>query len=807
MNFNKYLYLLLCLNSLQASSQQVHPALLTDEKNNPISGAHIRVSETGWQTTSNQKGLFTFQTDTFSLVRLTITSLGYDTLSAEWKASLSDTLRLILTTKSFILPEAEVLALREKECTMGPSLISSETLKNTAVFSMAEGLAYTAGVRVENNCQSCGYTGVRINGLDGRYSRILINGRAILGPMAAVYGLEHFPAPWIETLEISTGSRQPLWGAGGGISGTLNLISKNAACDRSELSIRGGAFSRGEADLMGSAMVSRSLKSGKTGFLLAYTGRYRSALDLNRDGLSDIPRLHNQTFISEWFTSNQKGGVFRIRTYYLFEQRRGGNEFDNPFHLTDITEALTHHSVGTDIEYSVKQKSVYLSVFATFRNSYYGSGGNAAYQYLNENNVWENGPLTPTDSAAWNTYRRALKSYGNSLEIPFVFGYSDKARPNEKISLEWGAEVLGNHLRDQMPFYGRSLNENILSLGLYSKLTWKPHHHLTLNAGFRGDIHYLQSLMVTGHSPLNRRRLFFTPLPRINLLFEPLKDLSFSLGYSRGYRLPRIGDEELHISLVGGDVLLVMQEPGLKPESSDAADVEIIGNIRPENVDIRLKAGAFINTLSRMFLLGGQTEKEGYSVIEKRNAGSALIWGLGFSCDVKWKNRIRTEAGITGQWSTFQSPMTIWENDAEGLAEMPELARTQTDQILRNPGWYGYGTLAVTPGKWDISISAVFSGSMQVPYVSGPLLFPETQSQALREYTELRKTPAFADIGVRISKNFTLGKKRNLSPELGVNNLLNAFQKDLGTGILRDPGYQYGPLRPRFFFAGMRIAL
>jgi outer membrane receptor for ferrienterochelin and colicins len=42
---------------------------------------------------------------------------------------------------------------------------------------------------------------------------------------------------------------------------------------------------------------------------------------------------------------------------------------------------------------------------------------------------------------------------------------------------------------------------------------------------------------------------------------------------------------------------------------------------------------------------------------------------------------------------------------------------------------------------------------------------------------------------------------------LGVNNLLNAFQKDLGTGILRDPGYQYGPLRPRFFYAGMRFAL
>ena len=478
-----------------------------------------------------------------------------------------------------------------------------------------------------------------------------------------------------------------------------------------------------------------------------------------------------------------------------------------PFHLTDITEALSHHSIGVDLNYSIKQTSFYLSLFTTFRNSYYGSGGNAAYQYLNENDVWENGPLTAADSTAINNYQRALKSYGKSVEIPFVFGYAAKNRPNEKISLEWGAEILGNILKDQMPFYGRSLNENILSSGLYSRVLLKPLNNLVLTAGFRGDLHYLQSTMVTGHSPLKQRRFFFTPLPRVNLLFEPIKGLTFDVGYSRGYRLPRIGDEELHISLVGGDVLLVVQQPGLKPESSDAADFEITGNMSPKNGNIRLKAEVFLNRLSRMFLLGGQFENEGFSIIEKRNAGNALIWGLGFSCDLKWKTFFKLEMGITRQWGSFQTPQIIWENDAQGLIVQPHLKSTQTHQILRNPSWYGFGVLAFTPGKWNISVSGVFTGSMWIPYVSGPLLFPETSSQALGEYTELRRTPGFSELGLRISRNFPIFKKMVLFPELGVSNLLNAFQKDLGTGVLRDPGYQYGPLRPRFIYAGMRIAL
>ena len=41
--------------------------------------------------------------------------------------------------------------------------------------SLADGLNFQPGVRVENDCQNFGFTQVRINGLDGHYSQILMN--------------------------------------------------------------------------------------------------------------------------------------------------------------------------------------------------------------------------------------------------------------------------------------------------------------------------------------------------------------------------------------------------------------------------------------------------------------------------------------------------------------------------------------------------------------------------------------------------------------------------------------------------------
>ena len=90
---------------------------------------------------------------------------------------------------------------------------------------LAEGLTFQPGVRVENNCQNCGSSQVRINGLDGPYTQLLIDSRPVFSALSGVYGLEQIPANMIERVEVMRGGGSALFGASA-IAGTINIITK-----------------------------------------------------------------------------------------------------------------------------------------------------------------------------------------------------------------------------------------------------------------------------------------------------------------------------------------------------------------------------------------------------------------------------------------------------------------------------------------------------------------------------------------------------------------------------------------------------
>ena len=75
--------------------------------------------------------------------------------------------------------ESSSLCMRDKEAAYAATL--------------ADGLSFQPGVRVEDGCQNCGFAQVRINGLDGHYSQILLDSRPLFSALNGVYGLEQIP--------------------------------------------------------------------------------------------------------------------------------------------------------------------------------------------------------------------------------------------------------------------------------------------------------------------------------------------------------------------------------------------------------------------------------------------------------------------------------------------------------------------------------------------------------------------------------------------------------------------------------------
>ena len=92
-------------------------------------------------------------------------------------------------------------------------------------------------MRVENNCQNCGFQQVRINGLEGPYTQILVDSRPIFSALTGVYGLEQIPANMIERVEIMRGGGSALFGSSA-IAGTINIITKEPLRNSARLPIR-----------------------------------------------------------------------------------------------------------------------------------------------------------------------------------------------------------------------------------------------------------------------------------------------------------------------------------------------------------------------------------------------------------------------------------------------------------------------------------------------------------------------------------------------------------------------------------------
>ena len=172
--------------------------------------ATIQLKDTQLGTTTDEAGKYLLEAP-FGTYTVVCKSIGYKSL--EKVITLNNSLPLQL---NFQLDE-DVMGLEQvvvtgtrtdKRRTDSPvivNLINSKTLDNVVASNLSEGLRFQPGLRIETDCQTCNYTQLRINGLQGGYSQILINGRPIFSPLTGLYGMEQIPANMIERIEIVRG--------------------------------------------------------------------------------------------------------------------------------------------------------------------------------------------------------------------------------------------------------------------------------------------------------------------------------------------------------------------------------------------------------------------------------------------------------------------------------------------------------------------------------------------------------------------------------------------------------------------------
>ena len=634
---------------------------------------------------------------------------------------------------------------------MSPTLVNvvgMDVYDRSNCTTVAQGLAFQPGVRVENNCQNCGFQQVRINGLDGQYTQILIDSRPIFSALAGVYGIEQLPANMVDRVEVMRGGGSALFGSSA-VAGTINIITKepvrNSAAISNVTTLIGGSSAVHNTTDINASIVSEDNKLG-----LAVFGQNtaKDAWDANADGFTELSKISGQTV---GFRGYVKTGLYSKITaeyHHLEEFRRGGDNIDLPPHEAMIAEQTGHgiNTGGLKFDWFSMDQKHRLNVFASLqhisRDSYYGAG------------------MDPD-------------AYGKTTDLTWVGGaqYVFKAgrclfMPSD---LTVGLEYNEDYLRDNMWGYDRITDQTVRIASAYAQNEWKNEKWGILIGG-RLDKHNL----IDG--------IIFSP--RANLRYNPSENVNLRASYSYGFRAPQAFDEDLHIDNVGGTVSMIRLAEDLTVEKSQSVSVSADlyrswgdwqGNVLVEG---------FFTDLDDVFALRELGfNDEGILIKERHNESGARVFGGNLEGKIAWRDVFQLQAGVTLQNSRYKEARS-WSEDVEA-----------TKRMFRTPDLHGYMTASYNPMKnLTLALTGTYTGSMLVEHHAGML-----------ERNVTTETRDFWDMGIKAAYDVKVYRSFSLQLNAGVQNMFNSFQNDFDSGADRDSGYIYGPTLPRNFFFGIKL--
>lgn len=629
------------------------------------------------------------------------------------------------------------------------NIVTGKLFETTNSVCLAQGLNYQPGLRVENNCQNCGFQQVRINGLDGPYSQILIDSRPIFSALAGVYGIEQIPANMIERVEVVRGGGSALFGSNA-IGGTINIITKEPLSNSLSISNMSMLIGGAKADInttINAALVSDDYNAGVS---IYGSTRQREAWDANADGFSEIGLIdaRNIGFRTYFKTSTQS--KLTLEYHNLGEFRRGGNNLHLPAHNADITEQTEHtiNSGGVKWEYftpDYKHRfNAYSSAQQTDRQSYYGAGQDP-------------------------------NAYGSTDDLAFVAGmqyvYAMEKLWFMPADFTAGTEYSYNKLVDTQLAYDRDIDQQVDIKSAFFQNEWK-NKSLSLLMGLRLDKHNLIEKTIVS--------------PRFNVRYNPTEWINLRTSYARGFRAPQAFDEDLHITAVGGEVQLIVLDPDLKPEHSNSVSMSADFYKTFGKVQTNLLIEAFHTDIENVFYLE-ETGKDalGNAILTRTNGSGAVVKGINMEAKLIPSSDLNIQAGFTLQSSLYKEAQTWSEN--------PELDATR--QMFRTPNHYGYMTFSYNPVKaLTLALSGTYTGSMLVQHFGVDISDDEEVW-----------SPNFYDMNLKLSYDFSLNNSTKMQLNAGVQNIFNSYQTDFDTGETRDAGYIYGPSLPRSYFVGLKF--
>jgi outer membrane receptor for ferrienterochelin and colicins len=758
--------------------------------NEHIPYINISIKNTTVGTVTDATGHYSFKNLKEGTYTLVVSGVGYKSEEKTVTVIKNKTQEVNFSIKEDVLNLNEVVVTSNRssqsrtEAPVIVSTISTKQLETTQSNVLGEGLNYCTGLRFENDCQNCGFSQIRMNGMEGPYSQILINSRPIFSGLAGVYGLELIPSNMIEKLEIVRGGGSALYGSNA-IAGTVNLILKDPKSNSFEAGYNVSLIGTGVSGSNGPVAdhninFNTSLVNDDhtAGIAIYGNSRTRKMFDANGDDYSEIAPMKNTVIGTRLFYRPAYKSKLSVDFFNIREERNGGDKQDYPLHERDIAEAVKHDMKNLALNFDQYfRKSDLLSIYASgqylVRDSYYGAN-------------------------------QSLNDYGNTKDKTYALGAQYKLDLTSS-SLMVGIENRGDYLIDKKlgyPTYTivdnpkaeqKGEEDKIIEVGHVNNRIITDQSLQTIGGFAQYEIKFGKLKVLAGarlerysisdaqDSKLDKSGNVF--IPRANLMYDITPYLQVRGGYSRGYRAPQVFDEDLHVNTSGAIQVIHKNDPDLKQENSNSMTLSLDFNKNIGGIYTSLLVEAFYTKLENPFQnIVGDMDDNGVVTYTRTNAKKgAKVTGVNIEFKLFPTKKLSFNSGFTIQSSKYD------EIQADNFNKK---------YFYRTPDSYGFFTV-----DWKIlpcigmSATGNYTGKMYIPY-----------HQGYDDNTEaLHRSNAFFDAGLKFYYDMKLCAGVNMQWFAGMKNLFNSFQDDFDKGIGRDPAYVYGPTMPRTFYVGFKI--
>lgn len=650
------LLLLLIGSTGFAQTGAIRGKLLSEGK--PVVFGHAGILKLDKGTATDENGNFELSGIPYGTYQLQTSCIGYETKQTRITIDSNKplVLNIQLASASSALDEVVVTGtMKEISRAQSPvpvSIITPKLFHKNPTPSLFEAVGMINGVQPQLNCNVCNTGDIHINGMEGPYTMVLIDGMSIVSALSTVYGLSGIPNSLVERIEVVKGPASALYGSEA-MGGIINVITKDPVkAPRVSADVFGTSWGEISAD------ASLKFSVGKNTSLLGLNYfNYQNPLDKNEDGFTDMTLQNRISVFNKWNFERKDDLIGNLAARYVYEDRWGGEmDWSRKWRGSDQVYGESIYTKRAEI-IGMYQLPVREKIYTQF-----------SYNWHNHNSWYGTTPYMANQQVAFaQTYWDKDLGGGHNFLLGAAFRYTYYDDNTPATATSDGKANAPSHT--PLP-------------GVFVQDEWTIDQQNTLLIGYRYDYD-------KNHGNVHS--------PRMAYKWSPNKNNTVRASMGTGFRVVNLFTED-HAALTGAREVVIAT--ALDPERSYNGNLNYVLYVPTDPFSLEFDITGFYSYFTNKIVADFDTDPQ--KILYDNLNGHAVSQGISLDAELLFNVPLKITAGI--------SYMEVYtkENNESGKQEKIEQ--------LHAPKWSGnFVASYALPHHYTVDFTGQWNGPMRLP--------------------------------------------------------------------------------------------